>query len=609
MENARSAITTGALNAIFNDPETLEDRFPVPVCQCVHIKTLNASEAGAPERFRLVLSDVDHFVQSMLGTQANHVVHEGKLKKGSIVRLKSYQANEVKGKKILIILDIEVIESLGELEKIGEPEALTARPPDAKPQNTTIAGNGFYGNKLAAPAQQHQSLPQRTGPSSSSSHANIYPIEALSPYAHKWTIKARVTSKSDIKTWSRAGNEGKLFSINLLDESGEIKATGFNAQCDQLYDVFQEGSVYYISSPCRVQMAKKQFSNIPNDYELSFDKDTVVEKCEDQDNLPQVRFNFTNIANLQDIDKDSTIDVIGVLKDVHEVTQITSKASGTPYDKRELVIVDDSGYSVRMTIWGKTANKFDANPESIVAFKGAKVSDFNGRSLSLLSSGSMTLDPDIAEAHKLKGWYDSQGRGENFASHTNSGAGAAGGRSNEEKTISQVKEEGLGTTEGKDDYFALKATIVCIKQETISYPACASENCNKKVTDVGEGWRCEKCEVTHPAPEHRYIMTINASDHTGSIYLNCFDDVGRLIMGMTASQLMDIRENDYESGAEQKAFDDANCKMFNFTCRAKMDNYNDQTRIRNQVLRASPVDFKTEARKLTELIKKYNIEE
>lgn len=31
--------------------------------------------------------------------EASHVVHEGKLKKGCFVRLKSFQANEVKGKK------------------------------------------------------------------------------------------------------------------------------------------------------------------------------------------------------------------------------------------------------------------------------------------------------------------------------------------------------------------------------------------------------------------------------------------------------------------------------------------------------------------------------
>lgn len=63
-----------------------------------------------------------------------------------------------------------------------------------------------------------------------------------------------------------------------MDDSGEIRATGFNEQCDTLYDVFQEGSVYYISSPCRVNIAKKQYSTVNNDYELTFERDTVVER-------------------------------------------------------------------------------------------------------------------------------------------------------------------------------------------------------------------------------------------------------------------------------------------------------------------------------------------
>ena len=152
---------------------------------------------------------------------------------------------------------------------------------DAKPQPTTISSNGFYGNKPQPQQQQQpqkQSLPSRTGGASSASHANIYPIEALSPWAHKWTIKARCTNRSDIKTWHNRNGEGKLFSVNLLDDSGEIKATGFNDQCDTFYELFQEGGVYYVSSPCKVGFAKKQFSNLNNDYELSFENGTVVEK-------------------------------------------------------------------------------------------------------------------------------------------------------------------------------------------------------------------------------------------------------------------------------------------------------------------------------------------
>lgn len=161
-------------------------------------------------------------------------------------------------------------------------------PPKAseenKPQPNGISSNNFYGAKAEPQGQApSKSLPTR-GPSTnnnnnnSSTYGNIHPIEALSPYAHKWTIKARCTHKGDIKTWHNKNGEGKLFSANFLDESGEIRATGFNDQCDALYELIQEGGVYYISSPCRVQIAKKQFSNVNNDYELTFERDTQVEK-------------------------------------------------------------------------------------------------------------------------------------------------------------------------------------------------------------------------------------------------------------------------------------------------------------------------------------------
>lgn len=46
------------------------------------------------------------------------------------------------------------------------------------------------------------------------------PISGLSPYQNKWVIKARVTAKPPIRTWSNAKGEGKLFSMDLMDESG-----------------------------------------------------------------------------------------------------------------------------------------------------------------------------------------------------------------------------------------------------------------------------------------------------------------------------------------------------------------------------------------------------
>lgn len=479
---------------------------------------------------------------------------------------------------ILIVTEIKVLEEFGEHEKLGDPKALELKVEDEeKPAPNAISSNGFYGVKQES-QKQGRPMPSHTRPSSSMAHANIYPIEAISPYSNKWTIKARCTSKSDIKTWHNRNGEGKLFSVNLLDESGEIRATGFNDQCDQLYDLFQEGSVYYISSPCRVTFAKKQFSNLPNDYELHFEKDSTVEKAEEQDDVPQVRYNFTGIADLQSVEKDTTIDVIGVLKDVGETSQITSKTTSKPYDKRELTLVDDTGYSVRLTVWGKVASSFDIPPESVVAFKGVKVSDFGGRSLSLLSSGSVTANPDMPEAHKLKGWFEEQGRSGNFTTHANvqGTVSAGGGRSDPFKAISQVKEEQLGMSE-TPDFFAVKASTQYIKQDNFCYPSCLSEGCNKKVVEIDPGqWRCERCDKTHDRPEYRYIMSVNISDHTGQLWVSCFDETGRQMMGKSADELMEIKEVDEKALTE--IFSDANCRTWNWKCKAKLDNFQEQQR-------------------------------
>jgi ssDNA-binding replication factor A large subunit len=47
--------------------------------------------------------------------------------------------------------------------------------------------------------------------------------------------------------------------------------------------------------------------------------------------------------------------------------------------KRELIVVDDSKSSVRLTLWGKQAEQFNTAVGSVIAFKGVRVSEFNGK--------------------------------------------------------------------------------------------------------------------------------------------------------------------------------------------------------------------------------------
>ncbi len=119
------------------------------------------------------------------------------------------------------------------------------------------------------PQQPSRQAAARTNP--------VYPIVALTPYQNNWCIKARVVQKSDIRHYSNQRGEGRFFSVTLMDDSGEIKGTAWNAVVDDLFERLQENRVYFVSK-ARVNLAKKKFSTVSNDYELSLDRGTEIEE-------------------------------------------------------------------------------------------------------------------------------------------------------------------------------------------------------------------------------------------------------------------------------------------------------------------------------------------
>lgn len=150
----------------------------------------------------------------------------------------------------MVILDLKVLHPGTEVKvKIGDPQALSdvavqktsssapvANPvPISKPASSngyTSTSNGF-GSTNAGSSHNTSTL---------SNHVTSA-IANLTPYQNKWVIKARVTQKGNIRKWNNARGEGKLFSMDLMDESGEIRATCFNDACDKYYEMIQVSSV------------------------------------------------------------------------------------------------------------------------------------------------------------------------------------------------------------------------------------------------------------------------------------------------------------------------------------------------------------------------------
>lgn len=159
----------------------------------------------------------------------------------------------------MILLSLRALGNPG--GKIGDPSALD---PASVTENRPAAGTSASG-------------PSGSRQGDRGNAPATFPIEGLSPYQNNWTIKARVTQKSDIKSWSNQKGEGKVFNVTLMDDTAEIKATAFNTVADELFSRLEQDKVYYISK-ARVGFAKKKFSNVMNDYELTLERNTHIEE-------------------------------------------------------------------------------------------------------------------------------------------------------------------------------------------------------------------------------------------------------------------------------------------------------------------------------------------
>ncbi|ELV11146.1 Replication protein A 70 kDa DNA-binding subunit [Tupaia chinensis] len=461
----------------------------------------------------------------------------------------------------------------GQQQVVSAPVPAAA-PPTSKPQqqNGGVASSTSkaYGASKIFGKAGGASLSNTSG----GTQSKVVPIASLTPYQSKWTICARVTNKSQIRTWSNSRGEGKLFAIELVDETGEIRATAFNEQVDKFFPLIEVNKVYYFSKGT-LKIANKQFTTVKNDYEMTFNNETSVMPCEDDHHLPTVQFDFTKIDELESKSKDSLVDIIGVCKSYEDATKITVKSTNREVSKRNIYLMDTSGKVVTTTLWGEDADKFDGSRQPVLAVKGARVSDFGGRSLSVLSSSTVIMNPDIPEAYKLRGWFDSEGQALDGVSISDLKSGGGIGSNTNWKTLYEVKSENLGQGD-KADYFSSVATVVYLRKENCMYQACPNQDCNKKVIDQQNGlYRCEKCDSEFPNFKYRMILS--------------------------------------NEQAFEEVFQNANFRSFTFKIRVKLETYNvqtaflfskDESRIKATVMDVKPVDYREYGRRLIMNIRK-----
>ena len=108
-------VAAGRIDRIYQT----KDMSLTPVLQIVELKQINANNGTGVTRYRLQVSDGVRYQRALLATQLNNCDAEGALQVNFVVRMRDIICNEVSGKRIIIMLLIDI---LGNAEsKVGNP--------------------------------------------------------------------------------------------------------------------------------------------------------------------------------------------------------------------------------------------------------------------------------------------------------------------------------------------------------------------------------------------------------------------------------------------------------------------------------------------------------
>jgi replication factor A1 len=619
-----------------------------PICQIINIKnvTNKASSSGQPSRFRVIISDGECYIQGMLATQLNNLIESNQLQTHNTVRIKQFMVNGVKGKTLVVVLGLDILDTSIDY-KIGTPVDVEKAGAIANTNSNSNAGagpmynrtntNSNYGsnnnnndrnysppkknnpyNSNQSPGSRNPYSPNGSNRSSGSNapivhkqngsghDPRITPIMQLNMYQNRFTIKGRVTSKSEIKHWSNARGEGTLSSFEVLDAGGtDIRITMFKEAVDKWHNYFEIGQVYTIGGG-RLKVANQKYNNCKSNYEMTIDENAEIHKCEDSKEIQSMLFEFCKIGNLEERPENSFVDVIGVVQEVGEVQSLTSKRTGQELKKSDVTLIDDTGVQVRLTLWGNTAveasNKLDGGSnKKVVAFRRARVSDYGGKTL---SGGDVFVEPDCPETEDIRRWWSSQGS-RSAPVKSLSSSGGAGGRMdgfNDRKMIADIKGQQLGESNEKGDYLTFKAHFTFLKKDKEGgawYTACPlkDEPCRNrcKINQTTDGsYHCDRCNGTYPNCNRKWIFSGTVGDGTSNTWVSIFDEQAQELLGTTADEMYTHFESNQE--VYDAAFAKAAFTEWLFKCRVKKELVNDEYRTKVQVMRMEHVNYASECR-------------
>lgn len=614
-------VTPDAISIILSNPSPdSSSGVPELVVQVLDLKSTG-------NRYTFNASDGKMKLKAIFPSNLTSEIISGKIQNLGLIRILDYTLNDIpsKSEKYLIVTKCEVVSPAFEMELKTEVKTEEAGIL-LKPKQETDVNNEITRETTGFNLKPKQEMVSRSvaqivheqrgnvAPAARMAITRrVHPLVSLNPYQGNWTIKVRVTSKGNMRTYRNARGEGCVFNVELTDEDGtQIQATMFNEAAKKFFEKFQLGKVYFISRGT-LKVANKQFKTVQNDYEMTLNENSEVEEASNEETfIPETKFNFVPIDELGPyVNQKELVDIIGVVQSVSPTMSIRRKSDNEIIPKRDITVADETKKTVVVSLWNQLASGVGqelldlADKSPVVAIKALKVGDFQGVSLSTIGKSTVLINPDTPDANKLRYWYESEGKGTSMASvgtgMSPSSNSATRSVYSDRVTLSHLTSNpALG--DGKPAFFSTRAFVSFIKaDQAMWYRAC--KTCNKKVIEaIDSGYWCEGCQKSDKECNLRYITVLKVSDSSGEAWVSAFNEEAEKIIGCPAEELDKLRYG--EDGEYELKLKQATWKHHLFRVSIAQNEYNGEKRQRITLRTVAPVDFATESRLLLEEISK-----
>lgn len=473
-------------------------------------------------------------------------------------------------------------------------------PPPSYNQNQNQYQNNYNQNHYQQPTYQQPqpgTLPRPAPPTNYPSRPmkteNILPVSVLNNYTNNgWVIKVKVIAIAEPKRYNgRNGQAGKVWSITLKDEAGTvIRGTFFNDTVDRMEGKIRLNAVYRVKSG-RIKKADPRFNNTGNDYEITFDDTTTFDEDADDGKISGITFNFTKIDQIAEKPENATVDVIGYVTICDQASSYVSKKGNTGM-RRRLELVDETNSKIELTLFGELTNKTPDDPGFVIAVSGARVNTFRGKSLSMFD-GTVQINPGLPETNALQAWWMQTGQynsGE-MKSLSSGDMGMSGAAPLVH--LSAVDEQGLGMGERPDVVMSYVLLTDLMTNKKFCYPACPNEECkNKGLSENNDGtYFCDKCQQVR-TPSWRWMFTAKLTDFSGMAFASVIgnDQVGEMIFNKKVNEVHDEMQGIPEDKIREHVVP-LFFKYMKVKLRAKLDNFNSESRVKLNILGASEMDY------------------